>query len=72
MNQITYRPVFDSKGDFVELELWQGDQHLTVLLSLPSSHHDGHRWNEVVEAVKGIATMVQDKQQGKIYKDAHD
>lgn len=55
MKEITYKQVLSSKGDFIGLELWQNDQHITISFEANGTHRNGFRWVEVKETVERLA-----------------
>lgn len=47
MKPITYKKVLGKDGYFEALELWQGDQYITITLAGAGTHENYHRWEEV-------------------------
>ena len=56
---ITYKKVLDRSGNTEFLEVWQGDQHLTLSLAGPGTQLNYYRWIEVkdtIDKIRGTAT----------------
>lgn len=62
LKDITYKEILDAEGNFSALEIWQGDQHVTVTLRSnqfnSSGPSDRSNWHTVKSTVDRIATRV--------------
>ncbi len=55
MRPITYKQILDKDGSPQALELWQGDQYITISLSIGGLHKTGFRWEEIRTTIDGLA-----------------
>lgn len=64
LRDITYKEILDPDGNFRALEIWQGDQHVTVTLRSSqfnsSGPSDRSNWHQVKDTVDRIAKRVHD------------
>jgi hypothetical protein len=66
MKPITYKQVIDHKGTLQGIELWQGDQHITISLELKGLHTTGYIWGEVKSMIDSMADELKAKMQRDI------
>lgn len=61
LQEVTYKEILDSEGNFKALEIWQGIDHITVTLrtrQFGSGPTDASNWHAVRETVDTIAERV--------------
>lgn len=66
MNPITYKQVIDHKGTLQGIELWQGDQHITISLEMKGLHSSGYKWEEVKSMIESMQNELYTKMQQEI------
>lgn len=56
MNQkpVTYKLVLNNTGLLLGIELWQGDQHITISMEAATPWKNGYRWSEIKEFLDGV------------------
>lgn len=55
---ITYKEVLDSEGNFIGLEIWQMDQHITITFARGGTHDDYSSWQYVKKIIDNISDSV--------------
>jgi len=66
MKPITYKQAMDSEGSLLGLELWQGDQHITISLGhADPSNHMGYKWMEIRKTIDELSERIRKQ----IYED---
>jgi hypothetical protein len=53
---ITYKQVLNKNGALEAIELWQGNNHITLTFSVRGTHLNHYRWDEVKPIVDRLAT----------------
>lgn len=61
LEPITYKQVLDQEGSLTALEIWQGNQYITILLAGSGSHKNGLRWDEIKGTVDYLANEAKEK-----------
>lgn len=58
MEKIKYKFIMDGNGLLSGVELWQGNQHITVSMAAPGTHKNGYRWSEVKDFMDKVQLPV--------------
>lgn len=60
MNELYFKQVLDSDGGVKHLEIWQGDQHVTISLMVKfAGGEHSYVWDNLKKTVNGIQQKVQ-------------
>lgn len=60
MTNLTYKQVLNGNGEFVALEIWQGDQHI-IISFIPDTFGEGvanFKWETIKKTIDSIREKV--------------